>query len=202
MKLKYFMRGLGIGIIFGAIVMLAAAAGKTDKEKLSNEEIIKRAEKLGMVMATDTDADAKTVEEVISTTEKTTEATETEEKTEVSTEETTTEEITTEEITTTEAQTTEEKKTTESTTESKKEKNTEDSHNTYTEATITVTGGMESTEVAAMLEKAEIIKDAEDFDNYLVTQGISNKIQINTFKLNSNMTYEEIAKIITTPKND
>ena len=197
MKLKYFMRGLGIGIIFGAIVMLAAAAGKTDKEKLSNEEIIKRAEKLGMVMATDTDADAKTVEEVISNTEKTTEATETEEKTEVSTEETTTEEITT-----TEAQTTEEKKTTESTTESKKDKTTEDSHNTFTEATITVTGGMESTEVAAMLEKAEIIKDAEDFDNYLVTQGISNKIQINTFKLNSNMTYEEIAKIITTPKND
>ena len=191
------MRGLGIGIIFGAIVMLAAAAGKTDKEKLSNEEIIKRAEKLGMVMATDTDADAKTVEEVISNTEKTTEATETEEKTEVSTEETTTEEITT-----TEAQTTEEKKTTESTTESKKDKTTEDSHNTFTEATITVTGGMESTEVAAMLEKAEIIKDAEDFDNYLVTQGISNKIQINTFKLNSNMTYEEIAKIITTPKND
>ena len=174
MKLKYFMRGLGIGIIFGAIVMLAAAAGKTDKEKLSNEEIIKRAEKLGMVMATDTDADAKAAEEVISTTEKTTEATETEEKTEVSTEEITTEEVTT----------------------------TEDSHNTYTEATITVSSGMESTEVAAMLEKAEIIKDAEDFDNYLVTQGISDKIQINTFKLNSNMTYEEIAKIITTPKND
>ena len=48
MKLKYYLRGLGIGIIGTAIVMGIALSGK--KETLSDEEIIERAEVLGMVM--------------------------------------------------------------------------------------------------------------------------------------------------------
>ena len=48
MKLKYYLRGLGIGIIGTASVMGIALSGK--KETLSDEEIIERAEVLGMVM--------------------------------------------------------------------------------------------------------------------------------------------------------
>ena len=48
MKLKYYLGGLGIGIIVIAIVMGIALSGK--KETLSDEEIIERAEVLGMVM--------------------------------------------------------------------------------------------------------------------------------------------------------
>lgn len=48
MKLKYYLRGLGIGIICTAIIMGIALSGK---EKLTNAEIIERARLLGMVMA-------------------------------------------------------------------------------------------------------------------------------------------------------
>lgn len=46
MNLKYYLRGLGIGIIVTALIMSIAAGGK---ETLSNEEIKERAIALGMV---------------------------------------------------------------------------------------------------------------------------------------------------------
>ena len=51
MKLRYYMRGLGIGVLVTAILMSVTLNGKT--EKLSDEEIIARAEELGMVMEYD-----------------------------------------------------------------------------------------------------------------------------------------------------
>ncbi|HBI73185.1 MAG TPA: hypothetical protein DDY59_08355, partial [Lachnospiraceae bacterium] len=47
MKLKYYMRGLGIGILL--TTLLFALSGY--QKKLSDQEIIERAEKLGMVTA-------------------------------------------------------------------------------------------------------------------------------------------------------
>jgi len=49
MKLKYYLRGLGIGIICTAIIMGIALSGNK-KEKLTDAEIIERARLLGMVM--------------------------------------------------------------------------------------------------------------------------------------------------------
>lgn len=46
MNLKYYLRGLGIGILVTALIMGIATGGK---EKLSNEEIVERAKALGMV---------------------------------------------------------------------------------------------------------------------------------------------------------
>lgn len=48
MKLKYYLRGLGIGIIITTIILMIANSGYT--KELTDEEIIARAEKLGMVM--------------------------------------------------------------------------------------------------------------------------------------------------------
>lgn len=50
MKLKYYLRGLGVGIICTAIIMGIALSGK-EKEKLTDAEIVERARLLGMVMA-------------------------------------------------------------------------------------------------------------------------------------------------------
>lgn len=47
MKLKYYLRGLGIGILITVIVMTLASLGQ--KKELTDEEIIARAEELGMV---------------------------------------------------------------------------------------------------------------------------------------------------------
>ena len=49
MKLKYYLRGLGVGIICTAIIMGIALSGNK-KEKLTDAEIIERARLLGMVM--------------------------------------------------------------------------------------------------------------------------------------------------------
>ncbi len=47
MNLKYYLRGLGLGIIITAVIMGLATGGK--REALTNEEIITRAKALGMV---------------------------------------------------------------------------------------------------------------------------------------------------------
>ncbi len=46
MNLKYYLRGLGIGIVVTALIMSIAAGGK--KETLSDKEIMERARALGM----------------------------------------------------------------------------------------------------------------------------------------------------------
>ncbi|MCR5094944.1 MAG: endolytic transglycosylase MltG [Lachnospiraceae bacterium] len=50
MKLKYYLRGMGIGIILTAIIMGIALRGR--KEALSDAEIMARARELGMIDAT------------------------------------------------------------------------------------------------------------------------------------------------------
>lgn len=49
MKLKYYLRGLGVGVICTAIIMGIALSGNK-KEALTDAEIIERARLLGMVM--------------------------------------------------------------------------------------------------------------------------------------------------------
>ena len=182
MKLKYFLRGLGIGIIFGAIIMLAAYL-TSGSYKLTDEEIISRAKNLGMVyesdIATSGDADnEKNTTEEVTTEAPTTEAPTTENTTEVTTEKVT-------------------EATTRATTESAK--TTEDKKNAeYQTAEITVVGGMGSQQVAQLLEDAGMIESASDFDSYLNRNGYSTRIEIGTFEINSNMTYEEMATILCT----
>lgn len=53
MKLKYYMRGLGIGIILTALILSISG----NKERLSNDEIVSRAKNLGMVLEKDLDAE-------------------------------------------------------------------------------------------------------------------------------------------------
>lgn len=57
MKLKYYMRGLGIGILVTTLVLSLASK----KEKLSDKEIISKAIELGMVMKDDNDDQLKEV---------------------------------------------------------------------------------------------------------------------------------------------
>ncbi|MBQ9610922.1 MAG: endolytic transglycosylase MltG [Lachnospiraceae bacterium] len=182
MKLKYFIRGLGVGIIFGTIIMLVAHL-KIDENNLSDSQIEARAGELGMVWPEETEATATDALTKVNS-DGQTEASDiiTEAVTEVKLTET---EITTEVNT----QITTEEKTTQATTEK----------DVFTEATITVTRGMSSAQVAELLENAGIIESAEDFDNYLISQGVSDKIQVNSYNFNSNMTYEEITNgLITT----
>lgn len=208
MKKKFFMRGLGTGVIFATIIMLAAymTSGGWQK-KMSDEEIMKKAEKLGMVTTQDLLAQVDAVDdtEYIEATESivgaTTEAKKkTEETTEATTEKITTEvttEATTEAATevTTEATTeaTTEEKTTEATTEKSKEETTE-KPGSKTKVKITVKGGMGSEDIAKLLADAGLVKSASDFDSFLCKNGYDSKLEVGTFELDSTMSYDEMAK--------
>lgn len=182
MNFKYFLRGLGAGIIFTAIIMLAAYM-TNGSYKMSDEDIIKKAEALGMVTTEETpivsDTNSENATDEPATDEPKTEAPTTEK---MSTEDT-------EEPASTEEPTTE--ATTEATTTEQTAIDTE-----YTKATITVRSGMGSYEVAVLLKDAGIIDNASDFDSYLIRNGYSTQIRIKSQEFNSNMSYEEIAKLL------
>ena len=196
MKNKYFLRGLGTGIIFGALIMLAAYM-TSGAYKITDEEIMKRAEKLGMVkvensipLATDSDIDADNVSsasEEVTTTE--------------GSKEDVTEETSTTEVASTTEQDSEEVTSEEATTEEKDNKD-DKADDTYVTAKITVASGMSSTQVAQLLQDAGIISDYLDFDAYLTANGYSTQIRVKTTEFNSKMTYEEIAVALTSGKDE
>ena len=189
MKKKYFVRGLGIGIIFGALIMLAAYL-TSGKGSLSDEEVMKRAQELGMVKKSEYVLDSEVTSEETTTEAVTTEASVATEK---ATEEATTEapgttERATEEATT-EAATTEKATTEAATTEQTDAK---------TKATITVSGGMSSETISSLLENAGLVDSASKFNSFLVQNGYDKKLETGSFDISGGMTYEEIARILTT----
>lgn len=189
MKKKYFVRGLGIGIIFGALIMLAAYL-TSGKGSLSDEEVMKRAQELGMVKKSEYVLDSEVTSEETITEAVTTEAPVATEK---ATEEATTEapgttERATEEATT-EAATTEKATTEAATTEQMDAK---------TKATITVSGGMSSETISSLLENAGLVDSASKFNSFLVQNGYDKKLETGSFDISGGMTYEEIARILTT----
>lgn len=193
MKLKYYLRGLGIGIFVTALILIIANhAGNS----ISDEEIIKRAEDLGMSMTEEATLFAEKTEE--DTTQETTaseEDTVEEGTTEDVTTEVTTEEVTTE-VVTTEAQT---EAITEAITEvptTAPVAETTAASGDSTSYTLVISRGMYSEAVSTALQSAGIISSASDFNTYLVNTGYAERLQTGTYSLNSSMTYEQIAAVI------
>lgn len=195
MKLKYFLRGLGAGIIFSAVIMLVAYM-TSGGYKLSDREIISRAEKLGMVMEdNDTEASAG-------------------DSNRQPEEDKAGEPGSTEDFTTTGAsmenteapgagfmngagpESTTERPQAEGTFTTQEPDATEKPQTDYTTVRITIKSGMGSEEVAGLLKDAGIITDAADFDSYLNDNGYSTRIETGTFEINSGMTYQEIAELL------
>ena len=175
MKRKYFVRGLGVGILFGALIMFAAYM-TSGKNRMSDEDVIKRAQELGMV---------KQSEYVL--------------ESDVTSQETTTEEITTEAPTTTEKATTEATTTEKTTTEkATTEVSTTEKADTSTQTTVTISSGMSSEAIASALANAGLVDDASKFNSFLVANGYDMKLETGNCSLETGMSYEEIAKILTT----
>lgn len=171
MKLKYYLRGLGVGIVVTAVILtIANHLGN----KMSDEDIIKRAAKLGMVMKED--------ESLFPPTEP----------------ETTTPEPTSpspaEQDTTAVKPAEPETTTPEPTTPVPAEPQT--SGVVIHTATITVTSGMYSEAVSQKLEEAGIVKNWREFNEYLTSNGYSERLQTGTHSFNSEMDFNEIAEIL------
>lgn len=56
---------------------------------------------------------------------------------------------------------------------------------------------MSSGEIAKVLEDNHIVKDRQEFAQYLIAHNDQAKIQLGTYNLTSSMNYNQIAKIIT-----
>lgn len=190
MKVKYFLRGLGMGIIFSAL--LVTLAGGNKKVMLTDEEIMTRASLLGMVRPTELPA-VKTPEP-----SETPAVTETPEPAETP--------VATETPAATEtpvATETHEPSETPAVTETSKpvetpepsEKPTEPEKPQY--AKLTIKGGMWSAEVAKAMEAAGIVSSAKDFDEYLCDNGYASRISTGTYKIKIGAGYKEIAEKIT-----
>ncbi|MGE7921998.1 endolytic transglycosylase MltG [Viridibacillus arvi] len=66
--------------------------------------------------------------------------------------------------------------------------------------TLVIKKGMGTSEVSSALEKAGIIKDAGDFELYVIKNDKASSLQIGTYDLNVKMTTAEIVKKITRSK--
>lgn len=170
MKLKYYLRGLGIGILVTAAILTIVYH---TKGSMSDSQIMKRAAQLGMVMAsTEEDTLFAQTTQVNTTIEETGT---------ISVEETTTVVETTEAVT-------------EAPTEKPTEAPTEPA---AAEAVLTISPGMYSESVSAELVRLGIITNQKEFNSYLVNNGYAERIQTGDFKIKADMSYDEIARIIT-----
>ena len=174
MKLKYYLRGLGIGILVTAAILTIVYH---TKGSMSDSQIMKRAAQLGMVMASTEDDTLFAQTTQVDTT--------IEETGTISVEETTTVVETTEAVT-----------------EASTEKPTEAPTEVPTEpaaagAVLTISPGMYSESVSAELVRLGIITNQKEFNSYLVNNGYAECIQTGDFKIKADMSYDEIARIIT-----
>ena len=174
MKLKYYLRGLGIGILVTAAILTIVYH---TKGSMSDSQIMKRAAQLGMVMASTEDDTLFAQTTQVDTT--------IEETGTISVEETTTVVETTEAVT---------EASTEKPTEAPTEAPTEPA---AAEAVLTISPGMYSESVSAELVRLGIITNQKEFNSYLVNNGYAECIQTGDFKIKANMSYDEIARIIT-----
>ena len=200
MKLKYYLRGVGIGLIVATLILMIASALHSNKD-MSDEAIIARAEELGMVMKADAEKeDKKTLADLEDpNAEETDDKTLQEDAKENPTEDQT--EDTKQEADNTKAdqkQDTAEKseKQTQKDTGSKEQQKVE----VIEKVEVTIVPGEYSDKVSKKLLKAGLIDDAEIFNKYLAEKNYDNLIQPGNYEIPKGSDYDAIIKIITEKK--
>lgn len=195
MKLKYYLRGLGIGILVTTVILSLAGVGR---KNMTDEEVVKRAKELGMVESTLlSDLPDQTKTDEVRPTEP-----------EISLQPETSEPEAGPEP--------EESASTPETPEAPEEtpvapeKTPEAPEETPVSpedgnpdipagetVTLVIGRGESSTTVSKNLKKAGIVEDAAAFDRFLCNNGYDKKIITGTYEIPYGASEEEIAKIIT-----
>lgn len=194
MNLKYYLRGLGVGIIVTALIMGITVGGK--KETLSSEEIKERARALGMVEESSVLADAAVKQPVepeeqekepimTATPDQTSEPTM--EPSPVPTESPTA--IPTESPTA--VPTKEPAKIAEA---------VEEPTQNSAPVSIQINRGDGSLTVSRKLEEAGLVASAADFDLYLCQNGYDKRLNVGTFEIPAGADTEQIARILAGPR--
>lgn len=189
MKLRYYLRGVGTGILVTAIIMGIALGGQNNS--MTEEQIKEKAKELGMVEESLLSEVAEDVQD-----EQKNKSEETQELKEV---QETNEAQETEEVhVTKEVQDTQEEIQPDE--ETMKEETIEElpiQEETAAPVMIEVVGGENSVSISKKLEAAGLITSAKEYDQYLCNQGYDKKIIVGKHEVPIGADYETIAKIIT-----
>ena len=192
MKLKYYLRGLGIGVFVSVIVMTVAFG---NRKPMTDEEIKARAKELGMI---ENSVLADMNKEDVQDTEDIKEPENTQDTEDIKEPENTqdTEDIKEPENTQDTEDTKEPEDTQDTEDEEEQKPQTPENPNEGT-ITITVVGGDNSWTVSKRMEEAGLIESAKDFDTHLCRYGYDKKISVGSYKIPVTATHEEMAKILT-----
>ncbi len=189
MKLKYYLRGLGTGILFATLVLFISYTYHN-----TDAQVKKRAKELGMIETTES---ASNLENITTKAENDTSSGDTKPEDNTKSEgDTTTKTADDETKSTTASETT------------KSEQNTTPQAATVTETTSTIdniqtqfefsiVSGMNSQQVAGILQSIGAIDSAASFDKYLVQNGYADRIKVGNFKIQAGASYADIANLIT-----
>ena len=189
MKLKYYLRGLGIGILVTAVIMGVTQGSR--KETLSDREIRERAAALGMVEPGNSLADLEAAETPAAT--EIPEAIETPVATEIPEAIETPAATETPEAAETPAATEAPAAIPEVTARPTQKPAEEEEGSSYT---FEIQAGDSSYQVAYRLQQAGLVADARDFDNYLCSKGYDRKLKTGSYEIPETATEEEISEIL------
>ena len=204
MKIRYYLRGLGLGILVTSIFFMVS--GK-NSQPMSDEMIKARAKELGMsesVVLAELATEEETTEMEIAEVETTEEVNTTEVTTELATEEMTTTEALETDSAETEETVTEESVSEETVAEEVSEENAEETEPELPESTasntepvtVTVNRGEGSDTVSRRLQEAGLVADAYEYDKYLMANGYDKRIGAGNHVIPAGATWEDIAKIL------
>lgn len=219
MERKYYLRGLGLGIVMTAVIMGIALSGR---HKMTDEEIIKRAKELGMVEDTYLVDNAKEEEEpqkgqdIEDKSAGTKEAPVAQPETPVEKEDDPPEAEKPEEADDTQlpvAKPVEEaaketageqnkplpaaKPETAKTDTNEMNRQEDNASSSLKVEKVTIVSGDGSYTVALKLKEAGVVMSAETFDDFLCENGYDKKLRTGTFQIPADASDEQIARIVT-----
>lgn len=198
MKLKYYLRGLGIGIVVTALILGIAHTAQEKKQGMTDEEVIARAKELGMT-------ESMVLADMLPSSEESTEQSAEPESTdeenrepESTVAENNEPESSVEENIEPESDQVKEDPEKNSIEESSEPESTPSGEQEMVE--IHIVSGDSSVSVSQKLADAGLVEDVKEYDRYLCANGYDKKIRVGTYTISVSATLEEIAKIITGQK--
>lgn len=180
MKLKYYLRGCGVGIVLTVVIFMVALKAKGGI--MTDQKVMQRASELGMVMKeeiqkdldtqtaseTQTNADTQGALRAVTDTQETVQNTQQDNSGK-----------------STQAE------------EHKKLQEKKEEKDSQKEIVISVKKGDVCRDVAERLYEKGLVKDAEEFRVYMGEHGYAKNLCIGQFSLKKGMSYEQIAKTLT-----
>lgn len=217
MKLKYYLRGLGVGIVAMGLVMIITSL---NHKQVSDEEVVQRARELGMEFSTTLNNMNKEESEVVEeetdgeTAEAGQEAVKENAQAEVKeeTKETETENNADAALESEDKDTAGGNETQAVNTENNAEATTDETSQDITEKTdgnsgnaadgteeyvvLTISPGDGSDRLSVKAQELGLVESSSDFDTFLISNGYANRLRVGSYEVKVGSSYEEIVAAI------